>query len=69
VRKGLPSWLNGKESACQCKKYRLNSWVGRLHGGENGNPLQCSCLQNPMDTGAWWATVHGVTKIWTQLSD
>ena len=34
----------------------------------NGNLLQCSCLRNPMDRRAWWATVHGVTKSWTQLS-
>ena len=38
-------------------------------GEGNGNPLQCSCLKNPMDRGAWWATVHGVTKSWTGLSD
>ena len=38
------------------------------HIGEGkGNPLQYSCLENPMDTGAWWATVHGVPKSWTQL--
>ena len=36
----------------------------RVRGG-NGNPLQCSCLENPMDRGAWPATVHGVTKSWT----
>ena len=35
----------------------------------NGTPLQCSCLENPRDRGAWWAAVHGVTKCWTQLSD
>ena len=34
----------------------------------NGNPLQYSCLDNPMDRGAWWSTAHGVTKSWTQLS-
>ena len=34
----------------------------------NGNPLQYSCLGNPMDRGAWWATVHSITKSWTQLS-
>ena len=34
---------------------------GRTTGGENGSPLQYSCLENPMDRGAWWATVHGVT--------
>ena len=41
----------------------------RLPGEGNGNPLQYSCLGNPMDRGAWWATVHGVAKSWTQLSD
>ena len=35
---------------------------GRSPGGGHGNPLQCSCLENPMDRGAWWATVHGVTE-------
>ena len=35
----------------------------------NGTPLQCSCLENPMDRGAWWAAVHGVAKSRTQLSD
>ena len=38
-------------------------------GEGNGNPLQYSYLENPMDRGAWWAVVHGVTKSWTQLSD
>ena len=38
-------------------------------GEGNGNPLQYSCLENPMDRGAWWATVHGVTKSRTRLSD
>ena len=40
-----------------------------LSGPGNGNPLQCSCLENPMDGGAWWATVHGVTKSRTWLSN
>ena len=40
----------------------------RSPGGGNGNPLQYSCLENPMDRGAWWATVHGVAKSWTRLS-
>ena len=40
---------------------------GRSAGERNGNPLQHSCQENPMDRGAWWATVHGVTKSWTQL--
>ena len=42
---------------------------GRSPGEGNGNPLQYSCLENPMDGGAWWAAVHGVTKSWTGLSD
>ena len=43
--------------------------LGRSLGEENGNPLQCSCLENPMDRGAWWVIVHGVTKSQTQLSE
>ena len=42
---------------------------GRSPGEGNGYPLQYSCLENPLDRGAWQATVHGVTKSWTQLSD
>ena len=38
-------------------------------GEGNGNPLQCSCLENPRDEGAWWAAVYGVAQSWTQLSD
>ena len=41
---------------------------GRYPGGENGSPLQYSCLRNPMDKGVWWATVHGVPKSWTRLN-
>ena len=40
---------------------------GRSLGGGHGYPLQYSCLENPMDRGTWWATVHGVAKSWTQL--
>ena len=42
---------------------------GRSPGEGNGNPLQYSCLENPMDEGAWWATVHGVANSWTRLND
>ena len=42
---------------------------GRPPGEGNGNPLQYSCLENPMDGGVWWATVHGVAKSWTRMSD
>ena len=41
--------------------------LGRSHGGGHGNPLQYSCLDNPMDRGAWWATVHRVAKSRTRL--
>ena len=43
--------------------------LGRFPGGSHGNPLQYSCLENPMDRGAWWAIVHRVTKSRVQLSD
>ena len=36
-------------------------------GEGNGNPLQCSCLENPRDRGAWWAAIYGVAQSWTQL--
>ena len=39
---------------------------GRSPGGGHGNPLEYSCLENPMDRGVWWATGHGVAKSWTQ---
>ena len=68
----LPRWLRGKESACQCRscrRHRFGPWVGKILGGGNGNPLQYSCWDNPMDRGAWQAAVHAVTKSWTLLSD
>ena len=45
------------------------SGLGRCPGGGHGNPLQYSCLENLMDRGGWWATVHRVTKSQTQLRD
>ena len=45
----------------------LTPGLKRSPGEGNGNPLQYFCLENPMDRGAWWATVHGVTKSWTLL--
>ena len=47
-------------------KYTLTNWITREG---NGTPLQYSCLENPMDGGAWWATVHGVTNSQTRLSN
>ena len=59
---GLPWWLSGKESACNAGDQSSIPGSGRSPGEENGNPLQYSCLGNPMDRGAWWATVHGVAE-------
>ena len=47
----------------------LISGLGRSPGGGNGNPLQYSCLENSTDRGSWWATVHGVAKSRTRLSN
>ena len=58
----LPRRHSGKESTCQAGDTDLIPWSRRSPGGGNGNPLQYSGLGNPMDTGAWWAEVHGVTK-------
>ena len=66
---GLPWWLSAKGSTCWCRDVGSTPGSGRSPGEGNGNPLQYSCLENPMDRGAWWATVHGVTKSQTRLSN
>ena len=53
---------DGKESACNVEDLGSIPGVGRSSGEGNDNPLQYSCLENPMDGGMWWATVHGVAK-------
>ena len=53
---------DGKESTCNAGDLGSISGSGRSPGEGNGNPLQYSCLENPMDKGAWWAIVPGVTK-------
>ena len=62
---GLPQGLSSKELACSAEAAgdmgSIPGW-GRYPGGGHGSPLQYSCLENPMDRGAWWATVHRVTK-------
>ena len=60
---------DGKASACNVGDLGSISGSGRSPGKGNGSPLQYSCLENFMDGGAWWATVHGVTKSRTWLSD
>ena len=59
---GLPGGSDGKGSACNAGDPGSIPGLGRSPGEGNGNPLQNSCLENPMDRGAWWATVHGVAK-------
>ena len=58
-----------KASACNAGDLGSIPGSGRYLGEGNGNPLQYSCLENPMDGGAWWATAHRVAKSRTQLSD
>ena len=61
---GLPRWLSGKESTCQCRRCEFNpGGLERSPGEGNGSPFQYPYLGNPMDRGAWWATVHGVLKV------
>ena len=67
---GFPGGASGKELTCQCRRLRDTGSIpglGRSPGEGQGNPLQYSCLENPMDRGAWWATVHGAAKSQTQL--
>ena len=59
---GLHGGSDGKESACSVEDLGLIPGLGRSPGGRNGNPLQYSCLENPMDKAAWWATVQGVPE-------
>ena len=66
---GFPGGSDGKESACNEGDPGLIPGLGRSPGEGNSNPLQYSCLENSKVRGAWWATVHGVTKSRTQLSD
>ena len=65
----FPGGSEVKASACNVGDLGSISGSGRSPGEGNGHPLQYSCLENPMDGGAWWATVHGVTKGQTQLSN
>ena len=66
---GFPGGSDGKESACNAGDRGLIPRLGRSPGKGNGNPFGFSCLENPMDRGAWLAIVHWVANSWTQLSD
>ena len=65
----FPDGSDSKASACNVGDLGSIPGSGISPGEGNGNPLQYSCLENPMDGGAWWATVHRVTKSRTRLSD
>ena len=67
--RGFSGGSDGKASACNAGDLSSILGWGRSSGEGNDNPLQYSCLGNSMDEGAWWATVHGVTKSRTRLSD
>ena len=64
--RGRPWWLSGKEPACNAGDVGSVPGLGRSPGGGNGCPPQYSCLEDSMDRGAWWATVHGVTNSQTR---
>ena len=66
---GFPRGLSVKNPPASVEDVGLIPGWGRSPGVGSGNPLQYSHLENPMERGAWKATVHGVTKSWTQLND
>ena len=70
---GFPNDSAGKESACQCWRHRrcgFDLWIGKIPWRREWLHIPVySCLENPMDRGVQWATVHGVAKSWTQLSN
>ena len=66
---GFPHGWDSKESTCNAGDLASIPGSGRSPGGGHGNPLQYSCLENPMDWGAWWATVHRVAQSQTWLSN
>ena len=66
---GFPGGSDSKESVCNAGDLGSIPGWGRSPGGRHGNPLQYFCLENSRDRGAWQATVQGVTKSRTRLSD
>ena len=69
IQKGLSWWLSAKNPPANIGDVGWIPGSGRSPGEGKGNLLQNSCLRNPMERGAWQATVQGVTKSWAQLSD
>ena len=68
IEAGLPWWISGKASTCQCRRWGFHSWLERSPGEGNGNPLQYSGLGNPIDRGAWWAAVMGSQRVALDLA-
>ena len=69
---GLPRWLSGKESTCHCRRPKnceFDPWVRKIPLEEEMATRSSILAWRIKDRGAWWATVHGVAKSWTQLSD
>ena len=65
---GIPRWQSGTECAWQRRRCGLDPWFWRSPGLGNGNSFWYSCLENPMERGAWWATVYEVAKSGAWLS-
>ena len=70
---GFPGGASGKEPACQCRRCKIlgfDPWVGKTPWEGHGYPLQYSCLENLMNRGVWWATVHGLQRVghWSDLA-
>ena len=68
IKAGATVWLSGKESTCQCRRCGLDPWVGKIPWRRKWQPTSVLLPGKPMDSRAWWATVHGFAKSWTQLS-
>ena len=63
---GVSGATNSKETTCKYRRHKrcgFDPWVGKIPGGGHCNPFQCSYLENPVDRGAWRATVHGVERV------
>ena len=67
ISHSFPGGSDGKESACSEGNLGSFPGLGRSPAEGHGNPLQSSCLETPMDRGAWGATVHEIAKSWTRL--
>ena len=70
MKKGFPDCATGKEPACRCrrhKRHEFDPWVGKILWSKKWHPAPVCCLENCMDRGDWWSTVHWVERSQTQL--